>query len=753
MSKIRIVAERRSAGSGTYSVNRKFCRCRRANINVEGMRASDNAQFTVASWYDVEIGDTIEAVVDDVTVDHLVGAYNFYYSLRDESGYNLDGRRVDASTGAVYGVETNPAMRHEGHKYLDCDAQRQVIKVTPSSRENNQVVDFEESREIQLWVKPNTLSDTNPKIIFDRMDNHSGIQIGIQKSGSNHYVYVKTRTWDGSATEERWTGDSGNSYDSKLQVTTGTDTFIRVWEAPDGGGSATKKRNYISVNGGSAYLLGNHTSLSEKLEDTVSDFYIGGSAGLQSDYKFDGRIYSVRLYNRKLLDNEGMAVYQRLPAVNTMKFGGEVIDVKSGGGVKVIKAVGWSRNLFSVEITENTYNGLTNNPTGNFQDKLMEEIIETTVDGINANLLDQSGVALTSGHLGKDIQYEFQFKQPNDEDDDRTDDHKKIENQWHMRRMDRYDVGGGLITSFKILATLGGKEYDSNNILNQHLHGADQFFVSPRKTIIFESSEIPNNSYYSTLHGYRPVDNGFDDTDMVNDVIIFGTPSVKHKNFNVPNVNSSSNSFNVREQFDTASGEMFKKIHNISVLDTGSNYLVAQEGASNDYTFDGTTITWRSSDTKTFRVNVEYYDLANKGATLGSDEFDGTGLFYNQQNQDSIKKYGIKSKKLQITGFGDVTSAAAFCRRLLGLKGEPKRTVTIVAPRLMNGIGIGNKTMVNSDHQHLENEVLIVKSISYSFPSMRTTVLLGDYSYDFVDSFKEVKRSITEFHDQMTSTN
>ena len=43
MSKIRIVAERRSAGSGTYSVNRKFCRCRRANINVEGMRASDNA--------------------------------------------------------------------------------------------------------------------------------------------------------------------------------------------------------------------------------------------------------------------------------------------------------------------------------------------------------------------------------------------------------------------------------------------------------------------------------------------------------------------------------------------------------------------------------------------------------------------------------------------------------------------------------------------------------------------------------------
>ena len=174
-----------------------------------------------------------------------------------------------------------------------------------------------------------------------------------------------------------------------------------------------------------------------------------------------------------------MAVYQRLPAVNTMKFGGEVIDVKSGGGVKVIKAVGWSRNLFSVEITENTYNGLTNNPTGNFQDKLMEEIIETTVDGINANLLDQSGVALTSGHLGKDIQYEFQFKQPNDEDDDRTDDHKKIENQWHMRRMDRYDVGGGLITSFKILATLGGKEYDSNNILNQHLHGACLLYTSP----------------------------------------------------------------------------------------------------------------------------------------------------------------------------------------------------------------------------------------------------------------------------------
>jgi len=38
----------------------------------------------------------------------------------------------------------------------------------------------------------------------------------------------------------------------------------------------------------------------------------------------------------------------------------------------------------------------------------------------------------------------------------------------------------------------------------------------------------------------------------------------------------------------------------------------------------------------------------------------------------------------------------------------------------------------------IQNEELTVKSINYKFPNFKTTVNVGDYSYDFLDNMAQV---------------
>lgn len=136
MSSYTVFTERRNYTPNPYTVIRNKLNAYEGDINIAGSRAVDNAKFVVASPVDIKIGDTVSCIADDVDTSELIGAWNFYHNLRDESGYNLDA--TVASGTLVYARETLESSRFRGHPYIDFNASSSpVVQIVPTASENN----------------------------------------------------------------------------------------------------------------------------------------------------------------------------------------------------------------------------------------------------------------------------------------------------------------------------------------------------------------------------------------------------------------------------------------------------------------------------------------------------------------------------------------------------------------------------------------------------------------------------------------
>ena len=181
----KIIHEKRTIDSSNYKVARSQLKLKYGEVNIEGSRAVDNGKFVVEGGHTITTDDNIAFISDDVNIDHLCFAMNFYYNVRDESGYNIDGHRIDSSDDPNYGLETSN-NRYQGHKYLDCTDNTQVIRCKQSQYENNKTaINFEDGREIQLHIKtpaPDTWSADEKQIIFSRMDSNAGKDIVLKRN-------------------------------------------------------------------------------------------------------------------------------------------------------------------------------------------------------------------------------------------------------------------------------------------------------------------------------------------------------------------------------------------------------------------------------------------------------------------------------------------------------------------------------------------------------------------------------------------
>ena len=98
----------------------------------------------------------------------------------------------------------------------------------------------------------------------------------------------------------------------------------------------------------------------------------------------------------------------------------------------------------------------------------------------------------------------------------------------------------------------------------------------------------------------------------------------------------------------------------------------------------------------------------------------------------------------------DMTTTAAVCRRILGSNAEKQKKAQIIIPHLSNSIQIGSKVTVTNTLKKINNEELTVKSINYKFPNFRTTVNIGDYSYDFLDNMAQVLDTVNSTESERT---
>lgn len=733
MSLYSIFSERRNYTPNPYTVTRNKLKPVAGDVNIEGSRAVDNAKFIVASPVDVKIGDTVSFVADDVDTEELIGAWNFYHNLRDESGYNFDG--VVTSGSLAYKRETTTGSRFRGHQYLDfANSSSPVITITPSTSENNStIINFDSDSAIALWCRPNPISNGQSEIIFDRSDSGNGLKIGVQNSGNTYYAFVQVKGSGGS-----WATSTLNS---NVQFTQGDTIMIGVEKF-----SSNQYR--ISINGTNFW---NYAVYSGNIEQSSPPPINIGVSSSGSNY-FEGRLYSLRMYSKTLSSSDYTTMFKRKQPFTTMKFAGKVTSVDDGNSVTKIEAVGFSSELLlKTELTAAFASHLTDNGAYKYdsssgEDTLLENIISNIISVVNSNVLD-----------GDDIPYEFVYDNVGDDDDINSGSQawKDTTNKFHMRNINKLDVSGKLHSLTQILAILGGKEYNSSGNLI-HNNGADSFYMLPRKVLVFESSDIDSNTKFS-MGNYNILDGGYSSASIWNDVSVFGKGDVKYHNFYF------SVSAPVTSLYDLGGGlGNDKQFMGIVQTDGYHDPIYYRQlrydnnlSSNDSYNYNTATEEFNykiaSTYIDTISLTVAYLDLTNNSAALSSlPSSVEKSYYYQAQNDASIEKYGKRTKKFYYPMLEDMTTTAAVCRRILGSNAEKQKKAQIIIPHLSNSVQIGSKVSVTNDMKSIYGEELTVKSINYKFPAFKTIVNVGDYNYNFLDNISNLFDTVNSRESEMT---
>ena len=734
MSSYTVFSERRNYTASPFTVTRNKLNAYEGDINIAGSRAVDSAKFVVASPVDVKIGDTVSFISDDVDTSELIGAWNFYHNLRDESGYNLDATVTSGTL--VYARETLEASRFRGHPYVDFSTGNPVITITPSTTENNTtLINFDSDSSIVLWCKVPSLSTGESQIIFDRSDSSNGLRIGVQNSGGTYYAYLQVKGSSGS-----WATSTLNA---NVDTASGEDIMISIEKYSFG---STQYR--ISVNAGYWNYAVYSGSIEEPLVNGQPTNQPPIRLGLSSagSERFEGRLYSLRMYTKVLTSADYSAIFERKQPFSTMKFAGKITKVDDGNSATKIEAVGFSSELLlKTEMTALLGTHLTSNGTYSYnsssgEDTLLENIIANVISAVNSDVLD-----------GDDIKYEFVYDNLGDEDDDTSVAWKTKSNQFHMRNLRKLVSSGKLHSLTQILAILGGKEYNGASPPTLiHNNGADSFFMLPRKVLIFESSMIDSNTYFS-IGRYNILDGGYSSNTIYNDVSIYGKMHTKTKSVAVTVSNHNQDvtipigtMFGSRER-PVALSQLF------SYFNSGTNYYrpvpySTSSSADDKYSINNDfelTYNLKTTSVNQLVIFVTYVDLDNEAAALTSlPSEDKHTYYYQAQHDSSIEKYGKRPKKFFYPMLEDMTTTAAVCRRILGGNAEKQRKAQIIVPHLSNSIQIGSKVTITNTLKKIQNEELTVKSINYKFPNFKTTVNVGDYSYDFLDNMGQLMDTV-----------
>lgn len=720
MNNVAVYLERRNyIDTNNYNVRRSKLQVISGDVNIAGSRAVDNAEFIIKSPYDVKTGDTVSFISDDISVNKLSGAWNFYNNVRDESGYNLDA----SPNNIVYNRVTDTTSRFLGHTYADCST-TPYIEIEPTVNEgNNTLHNFDNDTEIVIWCKPSSMSNGDKQVIFSRSNGTTGLEIGITKNNNKYYAYCQVK----GSSDFDW-GNASDDINSNSEVDISQDLMIKCRRS-----ESFNKGYKISVNNNSNTTYATYTGdieggLTHKIR-FASDF---NSSQSNLNNAFNGRLYSIRIYNEELDDIGRSILYSRRQPYTTMKFAGLVSKVDKGNTNTLIQVSGFSSELLlKTELTQNISSQLTGmtgvNNFGAYKNTLLETIIKDIISVINTNVLNTN-----------DIKYEFVFNNQGDDDDDvnSTDVWKHPTNKLHARNIDTLLVSGKLLTMANILAILGGNEVDSNDNLI-HNNGANSFFMLPRKVLIFESTGIKNHTHFR-IGKYNIIDGGYNDNSLYNDVSVYGKHVIKHKS---RTFNSIILNFEY-ELVEDKSSNQYKKFKDLVLVykDAPPDQILIP---ITKYKLNGDKIIFNNitlNSGESIVVMFEYIDLSNNSdaPVSGSTPTNDRSYYYQQQNDASIQKNGKRSKKLYFPILEDTTTMAAICRRFLGSHLTKSRKIKIIAPYLTNSIFIGTNATVSNIPKKIYSEELTVKSINYKFPNFRTTVEVGDYNYNLIDNIGEM---------------
>ena len=373
---------------------------------------------------------------------------------------------------------------------------------------------------------------------------------------------------------------------------------------------------------------------------------------------FNGEIARVRIYNGKLITESANAIYTYRNPRSVIKFGGKITKIDSDLTKTDLVAQSFGKILAETEINGTVFT----NKTPEF---IVESLVEDKTDLTFSSSSGASGITLS-----------------------------------------QYTADGKLIDILKDLAAL------TNRV----------FYTTGSKLLVFDDASF-NDLSLVLKHGtnIKIEDDGFDDTEIVNDLTVLGQ-NLQYSTTDTFNGNNS----------DT----VFTLDNNPVVVKVSIGGV--EKTPEVDYDFD------------TMARTITFATAPASGSNNISVEYDfEKPLYIRGVRESSITTYGRHAKKLNLPWISTKSDGIRFVQSYLNRYKDISRKVKVESGRLLN-------TLQENDIVHLTNtqkaidDDFVIKSIQWSYPQMKTEIEVGEYYFDFFEYDKEIVAKIHDLESAVT---
>jgi len=371
---------------------------------------------------------------------------------------------------------------------------------------------------------------------------------------------------------------------------------------------------------------------------------------------FNGQICRLRLYNNVITDIEATKLYTKNNPRSTMKFGGRVTKIEDKTSHKEIIGQSFGKILGETEIRGEV-----------FDDKTPEYIVNNLMTS-NSDF-EYIGRGADSGiTLGK------------------------------------YTADGKLLDIVRDFAAL------TNKI----------FYTTPTEQFIFEPKEY-TTTLITLTHGVNAsiLDNGFDDTEIVNDLTVIGQ----------------------NLQYRTTKTETLSSV-DVWSLDHGATALrVTKNGTDlvpeEDFVVDtvGKTVGFTSTQSGVF---VAYYDYEKP-------------LIIRGIKQASIDKYGVHAKRINLGWISNRADGVRFVQSYLERYKEISQKVRVEIGEHENYVSENDMITITNPNMSFDSKTFVIKSISWNYPEMTTVMDIGEYYFNYYEYDKMIVQKIHNLEGAITT--
>jgi len=376
MSKVKLIVEKKNAsGVTTVASGGRFpAKVLTAHIKNDGDRAVDSAEFLIPIVSEVNEGDAVRYIQDDVDTTALIGLWNFNGSARDESGYDNDGNdgthtaviNTDATATQMadseYIKDNRMGANFDGNDIITVPNKTHLITDTPNVLNFSGMFDFF----LRFRFDGATHSE---QIVFSKRSSTAGIEIGYD--ANDHVIVHITSTTGGTTSTQTVTGTT-DIEDSMPLVRVRRNAAGLVQLFIDGVAEGTAITN-------------------------VLDLTVTGNGFFGADYQGNKAcdnlfLAMIRIYKDNLTDSDAFTLLSHFRHPSTMKFEGTVWKIEDSIKDKKIFCKGINKILAETIINAEVLASRDESSTSNGSDNIFiglgaSEILQQTLDEVDPGYL------------------------------------------------------------------------------------------------------------------------------------------------------------------------------------------------------------------------------------------------------------------------------------------------------------------------------------------------------------------------------